>query len=30
MITKKLIYYSDWSNIVKIYYYGYHNLSEGI
>jgi len=30
MITKKLIDYSDWSNIVKIYYYGYHNLSEGI
>ena len=30
MITKKLFDFSDWSNIVKIYYYGYHKLSEGI
>lgn len=30
MLTKKSLDFKDWSNIVKIYYYGYHNLSEGI
>jgi len=30
MLTKKSLDFMDWSNIVKIYYYGYHNLSEGI
>ena len=30
MLTKKSKDFSDWSNIVKIYYYGYHNLPEGI
>lgn len=30
MLTKKSKDFSDWSNIVKIYYYGYHTLSEGM
>ena len=30
MLTKKSLDFFDWSNIVKIYYYGYHTLSEGI
>lgn len=30
MLTKKSLDFSDWSIIVKIYYYGYHNLPEGI
>ena len=30
MLTKKSLDFIDWSYIVKIYYYGYHNLSEGI
>lgn len=30
MLTKKSLDFVDWSNIVKIYYYGYHTLSEGI
>jgi len=30
MLTKKFLDFSDWSIIVKIYYYGYHNLPEGV
>lgn len=30
MLTKKSLDFVDWSKIVKIYYYGYHTLSEGI
>ena len=30
MLTKKSKDFVDWSKIVKIYYYGYHTLSEGI
>jgi len=30
MLTKKFLDFSDWSIIVKIYYYGYHNLPAGV
>ena len=29
MLTKKYLYFEDWSMIVKITYYGYHTLDEG-
>ena len=28
MLTKKSLDFEDWSIIVKITYYGYHNLDE--